>query len=181
VGTKAGKTLSQLSVQEPNEKHSPALLSLEKCVSRIEGLLSNFSPVVKDEAVTWTCPEDKHPSPELQKMWMEMVWEREVHPPQERIPVNPSWTVSDNDSLYVKERRRSWKEPDRRQRPERRENNRRALERLPISGTPNDSSTDTKTPSDSLLERVGTRTTEHDGYLRATQQLWLPLGKPFEP
>ena len=136
VGTKAGKTLSQPSAPVLREEFSQALRCLEKRVSQIEGLLSNFSPIVTDEAITWTCPEDKHPSPELQKMWMEMVWEREVHPPQERIPVNPFWTVSDNDSLYVKERRRSWKEPDRRQRPERRENNRRALERLPISGTP---------------------------------------------
>ena len=67
VGTKAGKTLSQPSAPVLREEFSQALRCLEKRVSQIEGLLSNFSPIVTDEAVTWTCPEDKHPSPELQK------------------------------------------------------------------------------------------------------------------
>ena len=67
VGTKAGKTLSQPSAPVLREEFSQALRCLEKRVSQIEGLLSNFSPIVTDEVVTWTCPEDKHLSPELQK------------------------------------------------------------------------------------------------------------------
>jgi hypothetical protein len=40
---------------------------LEKRVTQIEQQLKDSS------RAKWTCPED----PELQKMWMEMVWERE--------------------------------------------------------------------------------------------------------
>ena len=61
VGAKAGRTWLPFLDQVRNAESSLEALSLEKRVTQIEQQLKDSS------RAKWTCPEDKHLSPELQK------------------------------------------------------------------------------------------------------------------
>src|SRR5208283_5151926 len=59
---KAGKTWLPLLDQELSAVSLPDLHCLERRVAQIEGLLSNFSPIVKDGVVTWKDSSQKSES-----------------------------------------------------------------------------------------------------------------------
>jgi len=59
---KDGKSLLRPSAPELSAVSLPDLHCLERRISQIEGLLSNFSPIVKDGVVTWKDSSQKSES-----------------------------------------------------------------------------------------------------------------------
>src|SRR5271166_2364889 len=59
---KDGKSLLRPSAPELSAVSLPDLRSLERRISQIEGLLSNFSPIVKDGVATWKDSSQKSES-----------------------------------------------------------------------------------------------------------------------
>ena len=182
VETRAGRTWLPPLAQALKDELLRAALSLEKRVAQIEQQLKDSS---EKSARTLKRKDDRlecFRTP--QQEWEDAMEAEAAVPPPEwdkkywaPLPTLAGWTdlSYDGPNRYVTERRAG--KETRRLHQERRRNERRMRIQprrgsgpSPILATPNGSSTDTRTPSDSLPERAGTRMTEHDGSRNPTQR-----------